>query len=269
MAISIENYLKTLSTNYYLKNSSIETQKINTSISSLRNNLNSYFGNSIDRSFVFGSYDRDTILPRKYDLKSDVDVMVVFHDSSFTQETYRNQLRRFADKYYAARYSSTVIKTFPTITIRLNNINYDLVPAKEESTFLFGKVLKIPGNNGWRTTEPHDVKQNLIISNTRYKGIVRPLIRLMKAWNCNNGYPYDSYLLELEITNMNFSGDNIQTGLFYIVDNLKQNYDDSVTKRVKLTALRSTIKEVKEELENNSLMRAKYKLHKQFPNIIY
>lgn len=269
MAVSIDYYLKTLSTNYYLKNSSIETQRINTSIASLRTNLNSYFKAGIDRSFVFGSYERDTILPRKYDIKSDVDVMVVFHDSSFTPETYRNQLRRFADKYYAARYNSVVVKTFPTVTIRLNNINYDLVPAKEESTFFFGKILKIPGNNGWRTTDPHDVKQSLTSSNTRYKGIVRPIIRLMKAWNCNNGYPYDSYLLELEITNMNFSGDNIQTGLFYSVDNLQVNYNDSINKRVKVAALKSAIKEVKDELDNNSLMRAKYKLHKQFPNIIY
>lgn len=68
---------------------------------------------------------------------------------------------------------------------------------------------------------------------------------------------------------MNFSGDNIQTGLFYVVDNLKASYDDSVNKRVKLAALRSSIKEIKDELESNSLMRAKYKLHKQFPNIIY
>lgn len=268
MAVSIDNYLRTLATQYYLKNSSVETQKISTSIASLQKNLRSYFNSSINRSFVFGSYDRDTILPRKYDTKSDVDVMVVFHDSSYTPETYRNQLQRFAEKYYASRYSSVVVKTFPTITIRLNSINYDLVPAKEESSFFLGKVLKIPGKNGWRSTDPNDVKQNLVNSNTRYKGIVRPLIRLMKAWNCNNGYPYDSYLLELEITGMNFSGDNIQTGLFYIVDNLRQDYADSASKKMKLSALRSAMKEVRTELENNSLMRAKYKLHRQFPAIM-
>lgn len=265
MAVSLENYLRTLSANYYLKNSSVETQKINTSVNSLRKNLNSYFGNSIDRSFTFGSYERDTILPRKYDRKSDVDVMVVFKDSSYTPETYRNQLKRFADKYYALRYNSAVVKSFPTITVQLNNINYDLVPAKEENTFWSGNKLQIPGNNGWRETNPHDVKENLTKANTRYNSIVRPLVRLMKAWNCNNGYPYDSYLLELEITNMNFSGDTIQTGLFYIASTLSLSPGDSLTRRVKVAALKTCLAEVKQALDNDSLIRAKLRLHKLFP----
>ena len=266
MAVSLDNYLRVLSTSYYLKNSSVETQKINGSIASLRSNLSSYFGNTIDRSFVFGSYDRDTILPRKYDMKSDVDVMVVFCNSSYSPETYRNQLKRFADKYYGLRYNSPVVKTFPTITIRLNNINYDLVPAKERPVFWSGTILEIPGSNGWRNTDPNDVKESLIKANTRYKGVVRPLIRLMKAWNCNNGYPYDSYLLELEITNMNFSGDNVQMGLFYIAENLSTGYGDSLSKQNKLFTLKTRLAEVKDALENDNLIRAKIRLHTIFPH---
>ena len=268
MAVSIDNYLRTISSYYYLKNSSVETQKINISVSSLQKNLNSHFGDLIDRSFTFGSYERDTILPRKFDRKSDVDVMVVFKNTSYTPETYRNQLKRFADKYYYLRYNSAVVKSFPTITVQLNNINYDLVPAKEESSWFSGTTLQIPGKDGWRDTNPHDVKENLTKANIKYNGIVRPLIRLMKAWNCNNGYPYDSYLLELEITGMSFSGDTIETGLFYIADSLRITYTDSVIKRTKIAALKGCLSEVQQALDNDSLIRAKLRLHKQFPNIV-
>lgn len=266
MAVSIDNYLRTLAAAYYLKNSSVETSKINGSIASMRRNLDSYFGSDIKRSFVFGSYDRDTILPRKYDSKSDIDLMVVFSSSNYTPETYRNQLRRFADKYYGARYNAPVVKNFPTITVRLNNIHYDLVPAKEESLFWSGTELYIPGNNGWRTTNPNDVKENLTRSNTRYKSIVRPLIRLMKAWNCKNGYPYDSYLLELEITEMNFSGDTVQSGLFYLIDNLRTNWSDPQLRKTKLDALRSNMRAVRTALNSDNLLRAKILLHRSFPS---
>ncbi|MBA3647272.1 MAG: hypothetical protein H0W62_01785 [Chitinophagales bacterium] len=79
MAIYIDNYLRTLSGKYYLKNNSDEVTKIDSSISNLFGNLNKELGNKIRRKFVFGSYDRDTILPRKFDSKSDVDVMIIFN----------------------------------------------------------------------------------------------------------------------------------------------------------------------------------------------
>ncbi|MCQ8762889.1 nucleotidyltransferase, partial [Escherichia coli] len=40
--------------------------------------MNGYFAGELVSHFVFGSYSRNTMLPRSYDPSSDVDYMVVF-----------------------------------------------------------------------------------------------------------------------------------------------------------------------------------------------
>ncbi len=266
MALSIDNYLRTLSSNYYLKNSSNETIKINASVNNLFNNLNKELGILIKRKFVFGSYDRDTILPRKFDAKSDVDIMIVFNHTDYerTPDTYRAWLKNFADKYYKNRYGSDVVKSFPTVSIKLDHIHYDLVPAKEELNFL-GSTISIPGNLGWRTTDPNDIKQKLITANANYNQVVRPIIRLLKAWNCDNGYPFDSYILELLITGMNFYGDNVQTGFFYAISQIGSSFGDTQFKINKINSLHYNVSQVKIALNAEDNIKAKQWLHKILP----
>jgi predicted nucleotidyltransferase len=270
MASSIDTYLKSLSYSYYLKRNSDEVGKINRSKESLLAQLDNELGHLISRRFIFGSYDRDTILPRSIDKNSDIDLMVIFNHTDYerTPETYRSWLKRFADKYYKDRYGSVVVKSFPTVTIRLNNINFDLVPAKEEQGFFYGTTIYIPDKlNGWQATDPNDVKLQLTEANTRYNSVVRPIIRLLKAWNCSNGFPYDSYELELEVTGINFSGDNVQSGLFYAVKQLSTSYSDPQIKEVKLQSLRYNIGRAKECLEYDDPNRAKQWLHKVLPPV--
>ncbi len=268
MAVSVDNYLRTISYNkYYLKNDSIETEKINRSIDALIKHLNNELGALIRSRIIFGSYDRDTILPRSIDSKSDVDLMVIFNHTQYerTPETYRAWLKSFADKYYKDKYGSEVVRSFPTVTIRLTNINYDLVPAKQEDSFV-GSTIYIPdAGNSWRSTNPKDVKDKLTEVNTKYNSIVKPIIRIMKAWNANNDYPFESYELEKRIIDMNFHGDNIQTGFFYAVGQLFTSSTDSQTKGIKITALKYNIEKAKECLAADDFEKAKQWLHRVLP----
>lgn len=266
MAVSINTYLKDLSYEYYLKKDSSEILRINSSLEGLLKNLDKELGVLIKRRFVFGSYDRDTILPRSYDANSDIDLMVIFNTTDYerTPETYRTWLNNFATKYYKDRYGSEVIRSFPTVTLKLGHIMYDLVPAKEE-TFIWTN-LYIPSKGGsWQQTDPNDVKTKLTEANTRYNSIVKPIIRLMKGWNAFKGYPYDSYELELFITNLNFYGDNVQTGFFYAVGQLSINWNDSQSKKDKVASLKYNINQVKSCLENYDQTKAKQWLHRVLP----
>ncbi|MCB9235798.1 MAG: hypothetical protein H6581_29390 [Bacteroidia bacterium] len=270
MASSIESYLRNLSYKFYLKRDAKETARIRASTNKLFSNLDSELGDVIDQRFIFGSYDRDTILPRVIDKKSDVDIMVIFNHSEYdrTPETYRSWLKRFGDKYYKNRYGSKVLKSFPTVTIQLGTITFDLVPAKEETSFWSGTKIYIPDNTyGWQATDPDDVKAKLTQSNTRHNQIVRPIIRLLKAWNSTNGYPFDSYLLELMITGMNFKGDNIQSGLFYAVQKLNLSRGDSQARLKKLDSLKYNISNVEDCLNNDNPERAKHWLHRVLPKL--
>lgn len=157
MAVSINTYLKDLSYRYYLKNDSAEIVRMNSSLEGLLKNLDKELGILIKRRFVFGSYDRDTILPRTYDNNSDIDLMVVFNTTVYerTLETYRTWLNNFAVKYYKDRYGSEVVRSFPTVTLKLGHIKYDLVPAKEETIF-WTPSLYIPNKGGsWQQTDPN------------------------------------------------------------------------------------------------------------------
>jgi predicted nucleotidyltransferase len=270
MATSIDSYLRNLASSYYLKNASVEVEKINKSISSLLSNLDKELGILIKRRFIFGSYDRDTILPRSIDRYSDIDIMVVFNHTDYEREpeTYRSWLKNFADKYYKDRYGSEVVKSHPTVTIRLNNIHYDLVPAKEITYSYLAPDLYIPSKvTGWQITDPNDVKNKLIAVNTQYNYVVRPIIRLLKAWNCWNEYPYDSYKLELEIIGMNFYGDNIQKGLFYAVNKLVSSLslNDTQLKRNRLQSLSYNMTEASAALERDDSEAAKRWIHRVLP----
>jgi len=103
-----------------------ERTAIDTSISSLSSKLSSYFDN-IESKFVFGSYDRRTILRRSIDANSDVDYMVVFSDgSSWTPQTLMNRLKRFAEAKYSR---SEIYQSSPTVVLELNHIKFELAPA--------------------------------------------------------------------------------------------------------------------------------------------
>jgi len=163
----------------------------------IKNNLN------VTEVTVFGSYTRNTILPRKYDPESDVDIMAVF-TGDFTPETYRSQLSRLLNRAYPNSLSK---KDFPAVKLELNHIKFDIVPAIEDSGF-FSSGYYIPDKtNNWQRTEPNDLNGPLSEKNKSYGGnVIRQVIRLCKHWNATWGRPWDSYLMEKEIINLWFWG---------------------------------------------------------------
>ena len=268
MAISIDSYLRTLSyEKYYLRRNSEEITRIDNSIKALFTNLSTEFKYKIRSKNIFGSYDRDTILPRSIDPMSDVDIMVIFNHTDFerTPETYRNWLKEFAEKYYKNKYGSSVEKTFPTITLKLENISYDLVPAKQVDTFWSSKIYIPDEGNDWVETDPKDVKDKLTDANTRYNSIVKPIIRIFKAWNAKASYPIDSYELENLIAGMNFSNDNIQSGFLYAAKKLNSDYSFSQKTDEKISSLVYNLEKASDCLLINDLEAAKRWLHRVLP----
>jgi len=266
MNYSLNTYLRDLSYSYYIRKGSPESTRINTAVSNLKSSLKLYFGDKIQEIIVFGSYDRDTILKRNVDKKSDVDVMVVFKDDR-TPETFRTWIKDFADKKYNTRYGTPVVKTFPTITVRLNDINFDLIPGVFQEGFLFSGKYYIPDeNNEWRKTEPNDVKQALTNSNTKYNSIVKPIVRLTKAWNANVGHPFDSYELEVYISSRNYYNDTVESGFYHLVDSMRTDYTATQTQITKLESLKYNIGKMRECLGYGDVVRAKHWLHRVLPN---
>jgi predicted nucleotidyltransferase len=260
MLLTINSTLKKVaSERYYIKNDSSENVKINTSIKAVKTYLNQYFKTNIIGAYTFGSFERDTILPREIDQNSDVDILIIFDHENLqrTPETYRKWILEFANSKYQRTNS---MKDFPTVVIEMNHLKLDLVPAVLENSRVY---IPDSGNN-WQITDPVGFNKRLTEANKTYGFIVKPMIRILKAWNCTHGYPYASFELEKIIAEMNFTGDNYETGFFYAIDQLPFNNLSQVSSD-KVQALKNCKKWLVDYMERGDKSKADEWLGKILP----
>ena len=235
--MSVLSYLTSLASALVL--SSDEKQSISTSLSTLSSRLN-YWSKSdeISSKSIFGSYSRETILPRIFDEGSDVDYMIVFKNTNnYQPSTYLGWLKDFAEIYYSR---SDIYQSFPTIVLELNHIKFELVPA----IYNLWSGYQIPDNNpfgqSWQYTEPFSLKNKITEAN-KLNGNIRPLIRILKYWNAKNGKPFASFKLEEKIANYAYwsYNYNLEDCFYGVVETLYADYDLSQTKKNAINNLKS------------------------------
>lgn len=222
---------------------------IQRSVATLNTRLQEYFGNDINRTLVFGSYSRGTILPRSMDTYSDVDIMVVFADGSYRPQTYLDQLRRFASFRYP---SSEITQSNPTIVLSLNHIRFELVPATE--SWFSGLQIPAPASDyhDWIQTDPTGFNQELTQANQAHSNLIKPLVRVMKYWNAKAGYPFESYGLEQAIVRHGFfflgllsSGQQLKDYFFDFVEGLSAGWGEPQSKQNAVNRLKQIAAQAK------------------------
>lgn len=190
--MSVNSYLQSLGSSLVLNSS--EKLSITKSIDTIKSRLTSYFGDEVIDKIVFGSYTRETILPRKVDEKSDIDLMVVFKNPyNYKPQTFLNRLKSFAETKYSR---SEIYQSSPTIVLELNHIKFELVPA-----YISYGMYCIPKNSSeWMYTNPNSFNENLIRCNKNNLYKIKPVIRLLKYWNIENNFrQLSSFELESKI----------------------------------------------------------------------
>lgn len=235
--MSVDSYLSNLANEMIIRDS--EKESINTSYRTLEQRINRYFGNEVIEVIKFGSYTRGTILPRKFDSNSDIDVMIVFKNPvNYNPQTYLNYLKKFAEKNY---YSSEIYQSHPTIVLELNHIKFELIPAKLE---LWQKY-SIPKNTTeWMLTEPNSFNDTLIEANKNNLSKIKPIVRLVKYWNIQNGKNLNSFELERKIA------DNMRNSVYGIIsytDYLKKALDTIENLQIRIQ-VKESIEKVNEAL---------------------
>lgn len=247
---NLNSYLTDIASKLIIRDS--EKEKIKVSTDSIKQKISRYFGNDVSKVIIFGSYSRNTILPRKVDEKSDIDIMIVFSDKSYKPQTYLNKLRTFVNHYY---HSSDIKQSNPTIVLSLNHIRFELVPTITEYTYL--EYYKIPSIASdyldWIETKPNDFNDDLVkINNARYS-LIKPLIRVMKYWNAKNGYIFESYLLEKEIVRIHqtsYFNYNLKGLLFDTFSNLYLPYNSAIYKQNILNKAKTKMQEYENDEQN-------------------
>lgn len=239
-----------------------ESGSINTSLDNLSSLLKGYFSHDIKEQFPFGSYKRYTLLPRKADSKSDVDLMIVFDNSNtYLPQTYLNRLRTFADKYYS---TSIVTQSSPAIVLILGHIKFELVPAYRDWYSLY---IPAPASaySNWIITDPSTFNEKVDRANKDNKFKIKPTIRVVKYWNAIGTRVFTSYELEGMIADKLFwNCSNIKDYIFSFINGIG-TYGLSSSKQSKIERAKKIIQTVVENEQQGMPYTAEEKIRKLFP----
>ncbi|MDR3613060.1 MAG: CBASS oligonucleotide cyclase [Candidatus Obscuribacterales bacterium] len=171
-----------------LQGSTVSTRQTNVR-AAVRNDLT-----TVD-DFLTGSYQRNTMIaPLK---TADVDIFVVlgvsyFEDFKRNQAGLLDKVKRSIKKTYSQ--TPEISRNGQAVTICFSDFTVDVVPAFNRS----GGGYLIPNSvtSTWIETDP---KQHISIwssANSQHSGNLVPLIKMIKAWNKENGQSLNSFHLE-------------------------------------------------------------------------
>ena len=266
--MTINSYLTSLATEAVIRDR--ERESIQRSIATLQTRLTQHFGNDIQQQFIFGSYSRGTILPRSMDINSDVDYMVVFADNSYRPQTYLNHLRGFVEAYYGR---SEIAQSNPTIILSLNHICFELVPAVNN----WFSGLQIPAKAGdyqdWIATDPTGFNQELVDANRNHGSQIKPLVRLIKYWNAQNRYPFESYALEQNVVHRGygfislFGGNQLKDYFFSFIDGMDAGYFAPQWKQDKVSRAKDLVALARNQDREGSIFSAEETIQRLLPPV--
>ena len=235
-----------------------ERTPIDTSISVLSTKLGNHFSN-LSSKFVFGSYDRRTILRRSKDSNSDVDYMVVFSDgASFQPQTLMTRLRIFAEANYS---KNEIYQSSPTIVLELSYIKFELAPAYVSWGTYY---IPAPASSylNWISTNPNGMKTDLDNKQRDNNYLIRDLVQLLKYWNVKNDKVYSSYELERYVLDKWFySCTNLKDYFYLAVEGLSTSNLPS-HKSSKVATLKQIVANTKKYEADNMPVTAEAEIKK-------
>lgn len=263
--MSVLSYLDDTASSLVL--SSNEKSSITTSLSTIKSRIDSYFGSDVKDHFQFGSYTRDTILPRKYDERSDVDYIVIFKNpDNYKPQTLLNWLKQFAEKYYS---TSEIYQSHPTMVLELSHIKFELVPAIKDGWGTISIPSPSSTYSDWMTTDPTGFNTSLTTANTNNSYKVKPLIRLMKYWNVKKvSRGYSSFLLEKWVVdNYYYSCSNLKDYFFKCIDDISYNYDSPQYLKTAIDNAKTVVNNVRQYEKYGQTTNAENEIKKIIPEL--
>ncbi len=173
-------------------------------VANCKNNMVDKIGAALtlhdQKALVIGSWARSTIT--RYLSEADVDVMVVLHYGQNKQWDTADGTVKALTKFKAildAAYPKTPCSVDRNcVTMKLSEFRLDVVPAFQWDTGDY----RIPDTHAkrWLTTDPTKFAANVTSINKNMGGTFVPLIKMIKGWNRNAGWPIRSFHLECMLT---------------------------------------------------------------------
>jgi hypothetical protein len=118
------------------------------------------------------------------------------------------------------------------------------------------------------STDPNGFNSDLTSKNKSNYNLIKPMIRLVKFWNAENGYIYDSFLLEKDLVgNSYWFCSNLKDYFFDAIEHLPTS-GLSLYNRTKVDRTQKIIQKVKDYEANDMPASAETEMQKLIP-IVY
>jgi hypothetical protein len=149
--------------------------------------------------FKIGSYERGTVIR----WRRDVDIMVAIRYANYKaryDEDPDGMLRWLRDRLNKEYGSTTVTRSGVAIRMLLGEgMQVDLVPTFSRTG---GGYFMPSGRGGWQATNPPYHAKKMTDTNVALDSKLKPLVRVMKAWNEANNHHLESFHLEMMVWKM-------------------------------------------------------------------
>lgn len=195
-----------------------ESSSIKKSIETLENRLLNWSKyDEVSGHRVFGSFSKETILPRWADEESDVDYMLIFdyYKHQYKAQTYLDWVKEFVSSKYT---TSDIYQDYPTMVLELNHIKFEISPGIR----MWGDTLpyyQIPAPKSsiveWINTNPFTDIERLTKKNSEEHYYIKRLARVLKYINVKLGRPLKSYRIEEYLITKVFWGDSTFADYFF------------------------------------------------------
>ncbi len=196
--------------NNFLILDKIVQEKIEKNIDSIKQKIWGIFQDDLYEIKVFGSFGHDLFIAQ--DKEAALDILVVFKSKELNIPSILTQIKNCSEEYFTG---SNIITRQRSITIEIENLKFDIVPA----IFVTKDAVKIPAPGirelKWILSKPSLIQDNINLKDNTNKGLIKPLIRIMKYWNTLHLKPFASYELEMQIANKEYDRNGTLRDYFY------------------------------------------------------
>lgn len=172
-------------------------------------------------TFLTGSYRRSTMIAPLKD--TDIDVFVVLDPSLFKQDGQAwllDKVKTALKKTYPS--TPKISRNGQAVTITFTDFTVDVVPAFNRQGG--GYLIADSVNGRWIATDPKKHVDIWSTANATHQGNLVPLIKMIKAWNRQNGALLRSFHLEAMILGIltNVTIRDFSSGSRFVFDKARQ-----------------------------------------------
>lgn len=189
MATTILQSFATLKSNLEITGLQQET------VSNRQNNVRDVVktGLTVKESFLTGSYSRSTMIaPLK---EADIDIFTILDASYYEKDGQAKLLDKVKTVLKKTYSTSQISRNGQAVTITFADFVVDVVPAFYRNGGGYFMPNSVTGK--WIETDPKQHVKIMQEHNKKHDGKLVPLVKMIKCWNKNICFPFNSFHLEV------------------------------------------------------------------------